>query len=215
MLKKIIDLIIAIVKQLAIAFFFATLIVIIVSPFIKEKTERVFSLINNFAAQGTIGKKEEIKFDTLEKKLANYPPYGTIFANLKIEEIGLNQSIVHGDDLNILKVNIGHFPGSYFPGEGGSIIIAAHNSKKHFMYLPKLKKGSEIIITTDYGIFTYKVHSKKIIKADDIDSLPINKKKEILMMYTCYPVGAIGYKAQRYVVYAELINAEYIGDKYE
>lgn len=215
MLKKIINIMLAIVKHLAIAFFFATSIIIIVSPFVKDKIELAFSLVNNFATNGKIGEQQEIKFDSIKKKLANYPPYGTLWATLKIEDINLNEKIIHGDDLDLIKKNIGHYVGSYFPGEGGSIILAAHNSKKHFMYLPKLKINSEVIIKTDYGIFTYKVYKKKIIKATDEESLPIQSDKEILMMYTCYPVATIGYKSQRYVVYAELINTEYIGDKNE
>lgn len=212
MLKKIISIIIAVVKQLAIAFFFATLIILISSCFLKERVNLAFSLISNFAVEGRIGDQVEVKFDSIKKRLANYPPYGTLWATLKIPDINLNEKVIHGDDLPLIKKNIGHYVGSYFPGEGGSIILAAHNSKKHFMYLPKLPIGAEVTIETDYGIFKYKVYDKKIIKDTDEDLLPIESEKEILMMYTCYPVATIGHKDKRYVVYAELTNIEYKGD---
>ena len=32
------------------------------------------------------------------------------------------------------------------------------------------------------------------------------KDKEILMLYTCYPVNGLGHKTDRFVVYAERIN---------
>ena len=44
----------------------------------------------------------------------------------------------------------------------------------------------------------------KLIKETEVDKLPIQKDKEILMVYTCYPFNNIGYATQRYVVYAEL-----------
>ena len=83
------------------------------------------------------------------------------------------------------------------------------------MYLPKLKQGSEITIETDYGIFQYQVYDTKIIKDTDEESLPIQNNKEILMMYTCYPISSIGFKNKRYVVYAQLTDSEYTGDEHE
>ncbi len=215
MLKKTLNIIIAIVKQLAIAFFFVTLIIFLISPFLNNQANRVFSLINNFATEGKIGNQEEIKFDNIKKRLANYPPYGTVWATLKIPALNLNEKVLHGDDLDLIKTNIGHYVGSYFPGEGGSIILAAHNSKKHFMYLPKLALNSEITIETDYGIFKYVVVDSKIIKDNDEASLPIQNTKEILMLYTCYPITGFGFKDQRYVIYANLISKEYKGDTNE
>ena len=40
---------------------------------------------------------------------------------------------------------------------------------------------------------------------NETDKLPIQKDKEILMIYTCYPFVYVGYTTQRYVVYAELV----------
>ena len=44
----------------------------------------------------------------------------------------------------------------------------------------------------------------QLIKETETDKLPIQKEKEILMVYTCYPCNNIGYATQRYVIYAEL-----------
>lgn len=215
MLKQIIKVIVAIVKQLAIAFFFASFTIYTVSFFMKDKVELAFSLINNFAVAGEIGEQVEVKFNTIEKRLLNYPHYGTVFATLIIPDMNFEEKVVHGDDLDIIKKNVGHFSGSYFPGEGGSIIFAAHNSRQHFMYLPKVKIGSIVTVKTDYGEFNYKVYETRIIKDTEEEALPIQKEKEILMMYTCYPTTTVGHKDKRYVVYAELNNAIYTGDKNE
>jgi len=215
MLKKMFRVIIAVVKQLAIAFLFAFIFILLASCFVKDKIELGFSLINNFAVKGTIGDQVEVKFNEVEKKLINYPSYGTIWATLIIPEIGLEEKVVHGDELDLIKKNIGHYVGSYFPGEWGSIVLAAHNSRQHFMFLPNLKEGSMITIKTDYGTFNYKLTKTKIIKDTDDQELPIGKEKEMLMLYTCYPTTTIGHKDHRYVVYADLNSVEYTGGKNE
>ena len=71
--------------------------------------------------------------------------------------------------------NQGHFEGSYFPGEGGSIIFAAHNAQEFFMYIPNLKIGDKIKVSTTYGDFNYVVYNYQIIKDNETDKMPINK----------------------------------------
>ena len=41
---------------------------------------------------------------------------------------------------------------------------------------------------------------------EDIPEDVLNKEKEILMVYTCYPLKNYGHAYERYVVYANLIN---------
>lgn len=66
-----------------------------------------------------------------EKKLENYPAYGTKYATLKIETIGVDLPVYYGESYSVLKNGIGHDSQSYFPGEGGSIVYMGHNLK-HF-----------------------------------------------------------------------------------
>lgn len=79
-----------------------------------------------------------------------------------------------------------------------------HNSRKVFRRFSELQKGNKITITTDYGKYTYKIYDMQLINETDTDKTPIQKEKEILMIYTCYPFNNIGYATQRYVVYANL-----------
>ena len=78
-----------------------------------------------------------------------------------------------------------------------------HNSKKVFRRFSELQIGNEITVRTSYGEFKYKIYDMQLINETEIDKLPIQKDKEILMIYTCYPFNNIGYTTQRYVVYAE------------
>ena len=139
-----------------------------------------------------------------EQRIENYPEYGTQYATIEIPKIDVNLPVYYGDTLEILKKGVGHSSGSYFPGEGGSIIYMGHNSKRMFRRFSELQIGNEIIVKTTYGEYKYKIYDMQIINETEVDKLPIQKDKEILMVYTCYPFNNIGYATQRYVVYAEL-----------
>ena len=59
-----------------------------------------------------------------------------------------------------------------------------HNSKKVFRRFSELQIGDEIKITTSYGEYTYKIYDMELINETDVDKLPIQRDKEILMIYT-------------------------------
>ena len=197
-----------IVSNLAISFFFAIFFLTILLITFKSSLDQGLSLIDGLALDSSLGSNENVKINPETKELLDYPAYGKEFATLKIPSIKLEYPIYHGDTLDILRKGIGHYAGSFFPGEGGSIILAAHNNV-HFQNLYDIKKKAIITIETIYGTFTYKVTKTKVISDNDEKSLPINKDSEILMMYTCYPRNAVGHASKRYVVYAKLESADY------
>lgn len=148
----------------------------------------------------------EIKFDTEKSTITNYPEYGSRYGNIKIESLDINLSLYYGDKLSILKNGVGQSSGSYFPGEGGSIICMGHNTKAFLYKLPQIKKGAIIEVETTYGTFKYKVDNTKIVNMYNVDELPIQKYEEVLMLYTCYPVNGLGHKTDRFVVYAKKVE---------
>lgn len=197
-----------IAEQITISFFIASVVVLFVYFCFYEKIDDVLSLVNIITITEKQVEKQEVSFDSVKKRLAVYPTWGSIWATVEIPDIGVNAPVYHGDTLDILKYGVGHFSGSYFPGEGGSIVLAGHNSRQHFMYLPRLDLGAKVIIKTNYGTFTYKVVDAKVIRDNDMASLPIQDEEEKLMLYTCWPVNTIGFKTRRYVVYTELVEVE-------
>ena len=194
----------------------ATIIELIVALFITvillgagyfllgAKVEDTMSLISKVSIGVSDGNEVVNTVIDENKQLKNYPEYGTKYATIKIPKIDVDLPVYYGDTLDILKKGVGHSSGSYFPGEGGSIIYMGHNSKKMFRRFSELQKGNEIEVSTTYGDFKYKIYDMQLIKETDVDKLPFQKEKEILMVYTCYPFNNIGYATQRYVVYAEL-----------
>lgn len=201
-MKKVIK---ATIKDLIVALFFTIAIIAIIYLFLGQKIDSAIQLLNQVAIKvENNSEQKQTELNEQTNKLKNYPAYGTKYATIEIPKIDLKLPVYFGDTLEILKNGVGHSSGSYFPGEGGSIIYMGHNSKNVFRRFSELQKGNEIKVTTDYGEFNYKIYDMQLIKETDIDKLPIQKQKEILMVYTCYPFNNIGYATQRYVVYAEL-----------
>ncbi len=197
----------ATISSIIVALLITGLLLFGVKLFFGREIETIFTLANKVSIstnsnknteQPTIVKKEE------KYTLKNYPEYGTQYATIEIDRIDVNLPVYFGDTLDVLKKGVGHSTGSYFPGEGGSIVYMGHNSKKVFRRFSELQIGDEIKITTSYGEYTYKIYDMELINETDVDKLPIQRDKEILMIYTCYPFNNIGYATQRYVVYAEL-----------
>lgn len=199
----------ATISSIIVALLIAGLLLLGIKLFLGRKIDEVFTLVNKVSintdtkaepAETTISTDANTDKNTIK----NYPEYGTQYATIEIDKIGVNLPVYYGDTLEILKKGVGHSSGSYFPGEGGSIIYMGHNSKKMFRRFSELQKGNEIKVTTSYGEYVYKIYDMQLIKETELDKLPIQRDKEILMVYTCYPFNNVGYATQRYVVYAEL-----------
>lgn len=194
----------ATIKYLIVALLITIVIVMGIYLLFGQEVNETFSIVSKVSID--VENKKEAQPITIsdDNKLQNYPEYGTQYATIEIPAINVDLPVYYGDTLDILKKGVGHSSGSYFPGEGGSIIYMGHNSKNVFRRFSELKIGDEIKVTTSYGEFNYKIYDMQLINETETDKLPIQKEKEILMVYTCYPFNNIGYATQRYVVYAEL-----------
>ena len=195
----------ATIVSIIVALFISIGILFIIYLSFRAGIEETISLINKVSIDIDIENKQ-IKEAILnsENQIENYPEYGTQYATIEIPKIDVNLPVYFGDTLEVLKEGVGHSSGSYFPGEGGSIVYMGHNSAKMFRRFSELQIGNEIKIKTNYGEYQYKIYDMQLIKETEVEKLPIQDQKEILMVYTCYPFNNIGYATQRYVVYAEL-----------
>ena len=209
MKNKLVQSVKATISSIIVALFIAGILLLSIKLFLGRKIDEVFTLVNKVSietgekaepAQTTITTDESTEKTTIK----NYPEYGTQYATIEIDKIGVKLPVYYGDTLEVLKKGVGHSSGSYFPGEGGSIVYMGHNSKNMFRRFSELQKGNEIKVTTSYGEYVYKIYDMQLIKETELDKLPIQRDKEILMVYTCYPFNNVGYATQRYVVYAEL-----------
>jgi len=135
-----------------------------------------------------------------------YPQFGAQYATLLIPSIEIHTPVFFGDTREQLMKGVGHYSGSYFPGEGGSIIYGGHNNTV-FYNLQNIKIGDEVLVQTNFGNFRYKVYDVQIINKDALEYITPSKEKEVLIMYTCYPFYRLGFKSDRYVVFASPVAA--------
>ena len=203
--KKIIQASKATISVIIVALLLVGIIYLATYLFFGQEIDTAVVLLNTVAVELDENKEEVPTVLNEEKQtLENYPEYGTQYATIEIPRIGANLPVYFGDTLEILKKGVGHSSGSYFPGEGGSIVYMGHNSKKVFRRFSELQIGDSIKVTTTYGEFNYKIYDMQLIKETELEKVPIQREEEILMVYTCYPFNNIGYADHRFVVYAKL-----------
>lgn len=205
--KTIKELLKATILSIIVAFLIIIVIVAISIKFGKEKFQMAINLIDMVTIDSENNQNKVApslkEYEETKMVLTNCPDYGTNYATLKIPSANIELPIYYGKTLDLLKNGIGHDHESYFPGEGGSIILMGHNYNRFLAKLPKIKIGDEIQITTNYGEFNYHIYNAQIVEETDTDKVPIQDEEEILMIYTCWPINNIGYTTKRYVVYAK------------
>ena len=206
MRKKLVKLIKATIIDLIVALLITVILYLALELFLGQEINMVFGIVKTISVDTANKTEKQAEYDKASNRLKSYPEYGTQYATIKIPKIDVDLPVYFGDTLEILKKGVGHSSGSYFPGEGGSIIFMGHNSKKVFRRFSELQPNDTITVKANYGEFTYKIYDMQIVQETETDKLPIQTDEERLMVYTCYPFNNIGYATQRYVIYAKLVK---------
>lgn len=190
----------ATIIKLIVVFLFVVVVLSLYKVCLEEKIETVSGFVEVFAANKEFKTLEPILYGNI---LLHRPLYGTEYAKIKIPSIDVDLPLYYGENLNLLKNGIGQDSNSYFPGEGGTILLMGHNFKSFLARLPETRIGDKIEISTSYGTFEYTIFESKIVHETDLGAAPIQQDEEILIIYTCYPINNIGHAYQRYLVYAK------------
>lgn len=200
----------ATIKHIIVAFVYIVIICTAIYIPFSGNISKAFSVVDMISVDTNKKILSKVKMDVETNELMSYPEYGMQYGSIKIPSLNVDLPLYFGDTLSILKYGVGHSSFSYFPGEGGTILCMGHNTASMLRKLPNIEVGAEIIIETTYGKYTYQVYNTKIVKRDALDEAPIQKEREILMLYTCYPVNGLGNPENRFFAYANLINEELI-----
>ncbi|AEJ40115.1 sortase family protein [Sulfobacillus acidophilus TPY] len=131
------------------------------------------------------------------------PPNGSVVAQLVIPALRLNVPVVQGTGFGQLFFNPGHYAGSVLPGEPGTSVIAAHNAT-FFRHLNALHRGSRITVETRQGTFLFAVTGAQVVS--DTAGLP-NTVAPSLDLEACYPLNALYFTPDRYIVFSRLIRS--------
>ncbi len=131
------------------------------------------------------------------------PGTGQVAAYLRIPKIDVAATVLQGTSDALLASAPGHEPQSVMPGMSGTSVIVAHNLT-FFHNIDRLRPGDTIIAGTALGVFTYKVGQALVVPAGT--ALP-NTTWPSLDLVACYPLNALYYTQDRFVVEAALISA--------
>lgn len=129
-----------------------------------------------------------------------HPVNGVDFA-IRVPRLGYVAAVKEGVSTSVLYASPGHYPQTVWPGDPGTVGVAAHNV--YWINFPQLARGDEIDIETRYGTFQYHVTGSAIVNPDNRSVLVPNSPGYHLTLTTCWPLWAGAFATQRYVIFSE------------
>lgn len=101
------------------------------------------------------------------------PEHGAPVAQIRMPDIGVDRTVVSGDDLENLKRGPGHDRRSPLPGQAGNVAIAGHRTTygQPFHNFDKVELGDQILFTTVQGEFVYEVTDKHVVLPHEVEIL--------------------------------------------
>ncbi|MEK7160426.1 MAG: class E sortase [Patescibacteria group bacterium] len=127
---------------------------------------------------------------------------------LVIDKIGVNTSIVEGENENALNRGAWRAPESSTPSAGGNTVITGHRFKYlppnnlTFYLLDKLVAGDTILVIWNDKEYWYLVSETKIVPPEAMEILNPTDKP-ILTLFTCDPIWS---QTNRLVVISEPVE---------
>ncbi len=131
------------------------------------------------------------------------PALGQVAVYLRIPKLDVAATVLQGTSDALLASAPGHEPQSVMPGATGTSVIVAHNLT-FFRHIDLLRPGDTILAGTARGVFTLKVTRCLLVPAG---SSLTNTLWPSLDLVACYPLNALYYTPDRFVVEATLVTA--------
>ncbi len=128
-------------------------------------------------------------------------------ARLSVPALGANAIVLAEAGGEALAFGPAHLAVSPAPGEAGTSIIAAHRDT-HFAFLRDIAPGDEVVVERADGSLAYfRVTHTEIVHAQRSGIQPEGGPARLAMV-TCWPFGAVTPGPERYVVWAEALDAD-------
>jgi sortase A len=181
---------------------------IIFSPLLPKLTSRIARATDEtkgFKYESDLAKDEvknkNISLGTLKPK----PVENT----LVIPKIGVDSSIVEGNDAFSLNRGIWRRPKTSTPDKGGNTVLTGHrymytSGPNTFYSLDEMKVGDKFIVFWKGVEYDYEVYDVFVVTPDKIE-IEANTKDPIVTLYTCTPIWTA---KERLVVRGKLIHKE-------
>jgi sortase A len=122
--------------------------------------------------------------------------------------IAMAAPVLANDTDQQLSVAVGHIAGSAWPGNPGTTVLAAHDVT-YFSRINVLTAGQTVQFVTPCFTYQYRVTGHQIVNTGSpIYSSP---GQSLLVLETCYPLNALYFTPQRYLVDAVYTGARPVG----
>ena len=134
------------------------------------------------------------------------PSFGDQYAVLNCEKIGLSVPVYWGSSAELLERGACQTTSSVVIGETGNVVIDAHVNT-FFADLDKIQVGDEIVLYTEYGIFTYQ--AKELVTFENTEKryiLPTVSDR--LTLYTCQS-QVLGTSTTRIGVLCDMVSKQF------
>jgi len=129
---------------------------------------------------------------------------GQAWGRFEVPRLGVSVLVAEGVDERTLGVAVGHFPGSAFPGEVGNVALAGHRDTV-YRVLEEVWPEDVVLLTTQDGIFEYRVEWLAIVDPDQTDVVAPSADSQLTLV-TRYPFEHGGRAPLRYVVRARYVE---------
>jgi LPXTG-site transpeptidase (sortase) family protein len=127
-----------------------------------------------------------------------------LLGKVYIDRINLSVVVAEGIKPPVLRVAVGHVPGTALPWQPGNVVLAAHRDS-FFRRLGELKPGDIIRLTVPSKDYRYRVTFTDVVDPKETWVMQPSTG-ESLTLITCYPFHFVGPAPKRFVVRARLIN---------
>ncbi len=125
---------------------------------------------------------------------------------LSMPRLGISYAILDSGTREAMRAGPTLLPQSAALGMPGTSVITAHRDT-HFRFLKDVRKGDIVTAAGSDGIMRrYRVNRTEIVDADKF-TVPGSLENNALALSTCYPFDSQVQSKQRYVVHAEMANA--------
>jgi sortase A len=140
------------------------------------------------------------------------PPFSDTAAGaqgiVRAPAIAMAAPVLANDTDQQLSVAVGHIAGSAWPGNPGTTVLAAHDVT-YFSRINVLTTGQTVDFVTPCFTYQYRVTGHQVVNTGSpIYSSP---GQSLLVLETCYPLNALYFTPQRYLVDAVYTGARPVG----
>ena len=130
-------------------------------------------------------------------------PIDGVSFELIVPAVGYRAIVRDGVAKSVLDQGPGHYPETPWPGQGGNVGVAGHNT--FWLSFNRLRIGDRVEIRTQHGLYDYVITGSKVVDPNDRTVLSVTEERR-LTLTTCYPLWAGAFATKRLIFTAREIG---------